>query len=236
MENVPDIDSSPIFHDALKYIRSHGYKINYKVLKASHFGVAQRRRRLFVIGLRPDIAEQLGVKDEKDILDIFPKESSYEPTVKDALDNLEIDKRERSLVTSALRKSSVYEIMIALDKNPKTPTKLEHLHEEFKGMYFNVYRSAWNSPSPTITSLGNRLGGRGGIIHPVEDRTFTIKELMRLSSLPDVFVFTGNFNDKVERIGNMVPPYLTKEISNAIYQKVLLPIRVSHEKHMKRTV
>ena len=84
-------------------------------------------------------------------------------------------------------------------------------------------RCAWNAPAPTITQLGNQLGGRGGIFHPTEDRTFTIKELLRLTALPDDFKLTGSFNQRAERVGRMVPPLLTSALARSIYEKVLKP-------------
>jgi DNA (cytosine-5)-methyltransferase 1 len=66
----------------------------------------------------------------------------------------------------------------------------------------------------------NRLSG---VIHPVEDRKFTLPELKRLTALPDDFVLTGTLAQGAERACRMVPPLLTKAIAEAIYQRVLLP-------------
>ena len=57
--------------------------------------------------------------------------------------------------------------------------------------------------------------------HPEENRSFTVKELLRLFSLPDDFRLTGTFNQRAERVGRMVTPYVTKELSKSIYDKVL---------------
>jgi DNA (cytosine-5)-methyltransferase 1 len=65
------------------------------------------------------------------------------------------------------------------------------------------------------------LGGRGGILHPEEDRTFTIRELKRLSGLPDDFSLTGTFNQRAERIGRMVAPRVTKALAESVYENVL---------------
>ena len=55
----------------------------------------------------------------------------------------------------------------------------------------------------------------------MEHRTFTIKELKRLTGLPDDFELTGSFNQRAERIGRMVPPLMTKELASSLYEKVL---------------
>lgn len=224
IENVPEISSSTVFHDALKRLRGHGYFVQFKKLKAHHYGVPQRRERLFAIGIRGDICKKIGITDEREVLTLFPKGSSFHPTVQDALSDLELDEqdqREISLIRQEIRRTSSYEIIRAIPKNPPRPSRLHEHHKGFKNFYFNTYRTAWGEPAPTITQSGNQLGGRGGICHPEEDRTFTIRELKRLSSLPDDFKLTGNFNQRAERIGRMVPPRVTEEVAKTLYEQVL---------------
>jgi DNA (cytosine-5)-methyltransferase 1 len=207
IENVPEISSSTVFHDALKRLRGHGYLVQFKKLKAHHYGVPQRRERLFAIGIRGDICKKIGITDEREVLTLFPKGSSFHPTVQDAIGDLELDEqdhREISLIRQEIRRTSSYEIIRAIPKNPPRP-----------------YRCAWGEPAPTITQSGNQLGGRGGICHPEEDRTFTIRELKRLSSLPDDFKLTGNFNQRSERIGRMNPPRMVEAVAKSLYEKVL---------------
>lgn len=50
MENVYNIEKSPIFEQALNVFRSAGYGITKHVWDASYMGVPQMRRRYFVIG------------------------------------------------------------------------------------------------------------------------------------------------------------------------------------------
>lgn len=63
--------------------------------------------------------------------------------------------------------------------------------------------------------------GIGGVYHPDYDRKFTVSELKRIMSLPHDFYLTGTFNDKAERIGNMVPPFMSRVIAENIYGLVL---------------
>ena len=224
IENVPEIGSSTVFHDALRRLRGSGYFVQFQRLKAHHFGVPQRRERMFAVGVRKDIAKEVGIKTEIEVKKLFPMGSSFHPSVMDALSTLELneqDRREIALIKENIRKSATYEIIRAIPKNPARPSRLHEHYKGFKNYYFNVYRCAWGEPAPTITQMGNQLGGRGGICHPVEDRTFTIRELKRLSSLPDDFKLTGTFNQKAERIGRMVPPLMTTALAKSLYENVL---------------
>ncbi len=59
---------------------------------------------------------------------------------------------------------------------------------------------------------GNRF------IHPVQARTFTVREAARVQSFPDDFVFCGPYSKKFRQIGNAVPPLLGKKIGEAVLQ------------------
>lgn len=225
IENVPNIAKSDVFGHALRRLKGHGYVVGHKVLTASYFGVPQRRKRMFAVGIRPDVASAVGIETDQDVLSLYPQGSSYQPSVKDAIGDIEVDRRERNLILKEVRKGTQYEVIRGVRRDPEHPARLLDDHPDFKNLYFNTYRCAWNAPAPTITQLGNQLGGRGGIFHPTEDRTFTIKELLRLTALPDDFKLTGSFNQRAERIGRMVPPLMTTALAASLYQKVIKPTK-----------
>ena len=60
-----------------------------------------------------------------------------------------------------------------------------------------------------------------GAFHWNEPRKLTLGELKRIQSLPDDFHLTGKWNQRVERIGRMVPPLLLKAIADSVYEKVI---------------
>ena len=224
IENVPEMGKASVFADALKRLRGNGYLVHFKVLKAHDFGVPQRRERVFVIGVREDVCKRIGLDCDDDILTLFPTGSSFHPSLHDAIGGLELneqDLREIALIRQEIRKSATYEIIRAIPKNPSHPARLKDSHKGFKNFYFSIYRGSWGVPAPTITASGNGLGGRAGLLHPDEDRTLTIRELKRVSALPDDFTLTGTFNQKAERMGRMVPPPLTAAIARNLYDKVL---------------
>jgi len=221
IENVRQFKSAPIFEQTLKELRSSGYIVNYKVLNSADYRVPQIRLRLFIVAIRKDISSKLGIS-ENDILNIFPKkETDIQVTVKEALKGLSINQEERDLLLSSMRKSSNYEILKFIPKNPPKKTRMSDLNKDWTSD-FSLDRASWERPSPTLTSLGQQIG-RGGICHPQEDRVFTINELCRLTGLPDDYSFSGTFNEKVLAIGNMVPPFMISALSKNIYQKVIKP-------------
>lgn len=60
-------------------------------------------------------------------------------------------------------------------------------------------------PSLTITGAATRE-----LIHPVEDRPLTIREAARIQTFPDDFCFYGTASQKIQQIGNAIPPMLAR--------------------------
>ena len=222
IENVPRIKSADVFKYALERLRRWGYLVNFRKLVATDFGVPQKRERLFVIAVRPDIARKVGLRTDEDILQVFPEPSSNPLSIRMALSGLQTDHQERDMLLTLARQGSSYELIKKLPFNPAKPTGMAEVAPGWTSD-FNLVRGAWDLPSPTITATG--ASGRGGILHPNENRSFTLAELKRLTSLPDDFKLAGTFAQKAERIGRMVPPLMTKAIAQSIYNNVLLRSR-----------
>ena len=69
----------------------------------------------------------------------------------------------------------------------------------------------WNEASCTIKE------NHGGVnIHPKLPRVLTAREMARLQSFPDDFIFEGKKNKQLVQIGNAVPPLLGKAIGLAV--------------------
>ena len=69
----------------------------------------------------------------------------------------------------------------------------------------------WNEASCTIKE------NHGGVnINPLLPRVLTAREMARLQSFPDDFIFIGPKNKQLVQIGNAVPPLLGKAIGIAI--------------------
>lgn len=62
-----------------------------------------------------------------------------------------------------------------------------------------------NEPCLTITGAATRE-----LIHPVENRPLTLRECARIQTFPDSFNFCGNASQKVQQVGNAIPPLLAR--------------------------
>lgn len=225
MENVVPSKNSPVFKDAIDRVKKYGYVIGWDSVFATDCGVPQKRERLITIGVRPDVAKSVGIKSFQDILSIYPKTNPSPITVRQALEGLTINPEEEEILLDSCRLNSSYEILQHIPKDQSRHLKIQNVYPEWAERFnseFTLIRAGWDTPSPTLTCRGQQLG-IGGIHHPNSDRKFSIDEMKRIMSLPDDFILKGTFNDKAERIGNMVPPLMTARIAQIVNNHILNP-------------
>ncbi|MCI0611219.1 MAG: DNA cytosine methyltransferase [Anaerolineae bacterium] len=77
--------------------------------------------------------------------------------------------------------------------------------EKRGGAPSGIKRLIYDEPSLTITGASTRE-----FIHPVEDRPLTIRECARIQTFPDSFIYEGNDAEKIQQIGNAIPPLLAR--------------------------
>ena len=81
----------------------------------------------------------------------------------------------------------------------------------YKGYSDAWKKCPWDKPSCTVKE------NHGGVnLHPKLPRVLTAREMARLQSFPDDFIFEGKKNKQLVQIGNAVPPYLGKAIGLAV--------------------
>ena len=81
----------------------------------------------------------------------------------------------------------------------------------YKGYSDAWKKCPWDEPSCTIKE------NHGGVnLHPKLPRVLTAREMARLQSFPDDFIFEGRKNKQLVQIGNAVPPLLGKAIGLAV--------------------
>ena len=223
MENVPALASrgKEIFESLIQMLSAE-YIVASRVLSASDYGVPQKRRRLFVLGVRKDVAKAIDIRDELAVSRLFPNPTHTGVTIRDAFADLEQSAEDlRPWLTSA-RTTSIAAAAARLPKNPPRLLRPGHLGELATSNY-TLTRTSYDLPAPTLTVTGQQPSGLAGAIHPEHDRKFTIPELKRLTAIPDDFVLTGTVGQGAERLCRMVPPPVTEAIATSIYERVLRP-------------
>lgn len=226
MENVPALMSrrgKHLVEELMGATEATGYVCSSMTLDAADFGVPQRRKRTFVIGIM-DSAESFQ----------WPPPLQGPPlTVRDAIADLPsppLDGSPHSEISNHYREGRLSALNIERIRHVPPGGGREYLPEHLQlqchsggHRHLDTYgRLAWNEPSVTLTARFDSFT-RGRFGHPIEDRSITLREGARLQGFPDGHVFLGNREDGARMIGNAVPPPLAFVLAAAINQSLQKP-------------
>ena len=170
-----------------------GYKMNVTVLNAANYYVPQKRERVIFIGNR------IGVENYHP--GALLQENEY-VTVGEAIgDLMDIEPDKQFNHEPCVHNKDMQERIMKVKEG-------ESLYPNYKESY---KKCPWNQPSCTIKE---NHGGTN--LHPRLPRVITAREMARLQSFPDDFIFEGKKSKQLTQIGNAVPPLLAKAIGLAV--------------------
>ena len=228
-----------------------GYNTTYKVLNGIHFGVPQKRQRVFIVSVREDVMDDIGMPWML-LSSVFPEPAlDEEPTIEQAIGDLRLDNENRVEAVElceTMKKSAKYKWLKRLPKNPDKVMSvgddivgpwydkvIEHRKKwgksvpERKSSFFQSRRVPWNQASHTLSEQGLQTS-LAVHLHADEDRVYTTKESKRLMSLPEDYILTGTLNERLARIGLMVAPMQMKYVAESVYKNCLKPY---YEKNLR---
>lgn len=201
LENVAAMerhDKGKTIKEIVSSFKEIGYDIKYKVLNAVNFGVPQERRRIFIVGT-------LGENNFE-----YPQEINKIVTVKDAIDDLpKLEDGETSEIpnhTAMKHSAQMLEKMSYVSDGGNRNDIPENLRPK-SGDSRKYIRYDSKKPSFCVT------GDMRKIFHYSQNRALTCRELARLQTFPDSFVFLGNTGKVQQQIGNAVPVLLASKIA-----------------------
>ncbi len=214
IENVPGAqhDRSGVVQRTWAELEALGYRLEGGVLEGVEIGVAQRRRRYFMIGRKgsapPAVAtvQQALARPARPLSwaigDLVgrPQQGSYDSSARHQKQNVaRID---------YLFEHDLYDLPDA--QRPAC-------HRDKPHSYKSVYgRMHWDQPAQTITT-GFGSCGQGRFVHSLERRTLTPHEAARVQFIPDFFRYGQQRRGALQAmIGNAVPPRMAYALCLAL--------------------
>ena len=194
-ENVPEIKAKKNrdFLEGLRAELSINFNIFEKELNASHYQVAQARRRLFIVGVHKD----------SDL------ENFKEKVVGDVIQGLP----DPVYLSHGLVAESIPFHPNHWTSRPKSK-RFESGEMPIGGRSF--IQLAWDKPSRTVA-----YGNREIHVHPNGRRRLSIYEALQLQGFPFKYVLEGNMSQQVKQVSNAVPPPVAERIAESILSQIL---------------
>lgn len=247
MENVEgftNFNKGALVLELIEEFEKLNYDLTYGVLDAVNYGVPQRRKRFFLIGIkggRPSLPEPSHHGNDKNGRLLW-KRLKPPLTFKDATSDLPLieagEKAEEyatppqneyqailrngssklTLHESPKHKPYMVELIKYIPRGKSAFDVIDEIPEKLRPTsgYPNSYkRIKPDEPAPTITR-NFTTPSSANCIHPFAHRALTLREGARIQSFPDSYEFVGSFTDKRLLIGNAVPPLLSLAIAKAV--------------------
>lgn len=170
-----------------------GYRMNVTVLRAADYSVPQKRDRVIFIGNR---INKINYHPEP-----FLTPAEYITTGEAIADLMQMHEDAFFNHVPTKHRPDMVEKMLALEEGKSL----------YKGYSDAWKKCAWDEASCTIKE------NHGGVnVHPKLGRVLTAREMARIQSFPDDFIFDGPKSKQLVQLGNAVPPLLSKAIGLAI--------------------
>jgi len=212
-----------VVEDIIKKYNDLGYRVDYRILNSSWYGSYTARDRLVIVAVRNDIEKEY----------IFPKITHFKKDIK-VKNVIPIDTKYKKLNTVGKALSLInYNQDDDIDNLPMQHTDktkrrfsyipeggniqdvIDTLPEELKISKFYsrgcTMRLSRNKPSPTLVP-----GHSNFPVHPIEDRSITVREAATITGFPLDYKFFGSHSSRCEQVGNAVPVHLSNAIAKSV--------------------
>ncbi len=231
MENVPGLFRNKKHREFLfvlkKQLSGSGFVSDFSILNALEFGVPQDRPRLFLVGLRK------GYFRRKFQTNKLPQKNGWFPFPKPIYPNAKQvygwPRISRFGDKPAKPRGIPYELMVSSALNGQVPIeKIANGSESFSSYSKKIKKVSEGDVagksfkrlhrfrySPTACYGNNEVH-----LHPWKPRRLTVREALRIQSVPDAYELPANkpLSAKFKMIANGVPVELARHVARAMHK------------------
>lgn len=207
MENVSRLaihNKGKTINEIVSEFEKLGYQVQYKVLQSAEYNVPQKRQRIFVVGTRNlEFSFPAGKRNfisVSEAIGDLPKLKSGEKS--NVPNHIAMNHSNQMLEKMSFIPDGGNRNSIPVEIRPKSGDSRKYIR--------------YNSKLPSVTVTGDMRK----IFHYNQNRALTNRELARLQSFPDNFVFVGNSISIQQQIGNAVPPNLSYAIAKEVRKSI----------------
>lgn len=206
VENVSGMTSKTFQHllqDQIKVFTEAGYEVVFKVLNAADYGVAQERKRIFIVGIRKDLKLNYIFPEVTHGTDVQAK-----ITIREALEGLPTWPENNEYYDYDFH-------WYYMSRNRK-----RDWNETSRTMVSSARHMLLHPASPDMIKVGN---DHWEFVSDEPARRFTYKEAARLQGFGDL-IFPRDVEVKIEHkykvVGNAVPPPLFEIIAKKLKELI----------------
>jgi DNA (cytosine-5)-methyltransferase 1 len=199
------------------------YRLVTQVVNAADYGIAQKRHRVFFVGLRHDLNVNWRFPQpthSRDALQNFMASGLY-------WERHRVAKQRRALAAAAgpaatLPWRTVRDALVDLPDPESEPSRASafpnHKFQPGARAYPGHTGSPLDEPAKALKAGVHGVPGGENMLRKPDGavRYFTVREAARLQTFPDDFVFHGAWSETMRQLGNAVPVELARIVGESV--------------------
>ncbi|MGO6684608.1 DNA cytosine methyltransferase [Rhizobium leguminosarum] len=198
------------------------YDLHWQSINAADYGIPQRRERIFIVGFRSDLGTQWEFPRPTHSLEALVwskfRKGDYCERHNLLQRDLSLELAEQNLIRTLSQEpdrlpwQTVRDVIG--DIAPSCNQLSDHILIPGARSYRGHTGSSFDYPSKTIKAGVHGVPGGENMLKAVDGdvRYFTVRECARLQTFPDMMTFVGTWTQKIQQIGNAVPPRLAAKL------------------------